>query len=44
MDKCAGVCQELINATKNNNLFCRKLDLSSIESIKTFAKEFNESK
>ncbi|GFO11142.1 retinol dehydrogenase-like protein [Plakobranchus ocellatus] len=43
MTKGEKAVQEVIEETGNNNVVCRKLDLSSFESIREFAKKFNES-
>lgn len=34
------VCQQIIDKTGNPNVFCRVLDLSSFESIRSFVKEY----
>lgn len=38
--KCEEARKEIIVATKNKNVYCRKLDLASFSSIKHFAKQF----
>ncbi|XP_023031495.1 retinol dehydrogenase 12-like [Drosophila willistoni] len=40
MKKCKETRQEIVDETKNNNIFTRLLDLSSLDSIRQFAKDF----
>ena len=44
MKKCQEVLTEIVEQTRNRNIHCRHVDLSSLESIRTFAQKFNESK
>ncbi|ESN93390.1 hypothetical protein HELRODRAFT_88758 [Helobdella robusta] len=43
MEKCARVSQELIASTSNVNIYCRKLDLASLQSIREFVQSFENS-
>ncbi|KRF98435.1 uncharacterized protein Dwil_GK28016 [Drosophila willistoni] len=40
MKKCEEARQEIVDETKNNNIFTKSLDLSSLDSIRQFVKDF----
>ena len=40
LTKCGEARKEIILQTKNKNVFCRELDLSSLESVRNFVKHF----
>lgn len=42
MTKCESARNEILLDTKNSNIFCRKCDLASFESIKQFVAEFKK--
>ena len=42
MTKCESVRKEIVIESSNKYIYCRKCDLASMESIKQFAKRFNE--
>lgn len=42
MKKCESVRKEIVIESSNKYIYCRKCDLASMESIKQFAKRFNE--
>lgn len=43
MQKGVKAAKEIVEATGNKNLLVRKLDLASINEVRSFAKEINES-
>ena len=43
MKKCEEACAEIIEATYNKKVFCKKLDLASLESIREFADDIKAS-
>lgn len=42
MKKCEETREEIVLDTKNKFVYCRPCDLASLESIREFAKRFNE--
>ena len=44
MEKCEEVRKKFIKATYNRQIVCKHLDLASLDSVRTFAKDISESK
>ena len=44
MEKCEEVRKKFIEATYNCQIVCKHLDLASLDSVRTFAKDISESK
>jgi len=44
MKDCMSLRDEIVEETFNPNIHCKKLDLTSLKSIKEFAEEINEGK
>ena len=44
MEKCEEVRKKFVEATYNRQIVCKHLDLASLDSIRTFAKDISESK
>ena len=44
LEKCEAARKEIMEATVNKNIECKKLDLASLKSIRTFAEDINKSK
>ena len=42
MKKCESVRKEIVMESSNKYVYCRQCDLASMESIRQFAKRFNE--
>jgi retinol dehydrogenase 13 len=42
MTRCEDARKEIVLESRNKNVFCRRLDLASFDSIKEFAKKFKE--
>jgi retinol dehydrogenase 13 len=40
LTKCGEARKEIILATRNKNVFCRELDLASLQSVRNFVKHF----
>lgn len=43
MEKCEKLREEIIKKSYNLNVHCKKLDLSSLKSVREFAEDVNKS-
>ena len=44
MEKCEKVRKEFIEATFNRQIVCKHLDLASLDSVRSFAKDISDSR
>ncbi|GFS25742.1 retinol dehydrogenase 12 [Elysia marginata] len=42
MEKCEAAAKEIKDVTGNSNVLCKRLDLSSFDSVRTFCEDFNK--